>query len=178
MTAALVLLLLGGPAIGRRLAAALRARRGRSRRPAGDVLELGRLLLLALSAGLPTAAAFSLAAGRLGGPVAGEVDDLLRRARARGLAAALADTAGPLGELASRLARAHLSGASVQQAVEAFLHVRLADERARRLERARSLPVKLIVPVSLLLLPGFVLLVFGPTFLDQIVGLLDPLGRP
>lgn len=177
MTVALVLSVLGGPWLRRVLRERAGAARAR-RQPEGDVVELGRLLLLALSAGLPTAAALSLAAGRLGGPLAGEVGDLLRRARVRGLAAALADTGSSLGELSARLARAHLSGASVQQAVEAFLHVRLADERARRLEQARALPVKLIVPVSLLLLPGFVLLVFGPTFLDQIVGLLDPLGRP
>jgi hypothetical protein len=50
----------------------------------------------------------------------------------------------------------------------------LAREKAERLARTRSLPVQLMVPMSLLLLPGMILVSYGPS----LVALVDDLAAP
>lgn len=157
-----------------------RLRAPNRRRPVGeeDVLAVARLLSIALSAGLPLPAALAYAADEVEGPVEEELRSLLRRSRVRGTALALVETAGPLAELATRLARAQVTGAPMAEAVAAFVRSRRAELRGRALERTRTLPVKLIVPVSLLLLPGFLALVVGPTVVTQLGDLLGPVTAP
>lgn len=149
-----------------------RSRRLRPTQP-GEVTDLAALVAIGISAGHTVVGALELAAGELGGRVNEDVVALLRRSRVTGLAAALADTGGPLGELTGHLARAQVTGAPAAAAVEAFLHTRRSDERARVMQRARTLPVRLIIPVALLLLPGFVALVIGPLVIEQLDGLFD-----
>jgi Flp pilus assembly protein TadB len=134
--------------------------------------QLSALLVIGLSASMTLNNALEVAASEVGGAVEFEVGDLLRRARLGGTARALAETEGPLADLATQLAQAQVSGAPMVAAVSAFLSTRRSAARARLLERARTLPVRLIVPVALLLLPGFVVLVIGPYIIDQFAGLI------
>lgn len=139
---------------------------------AREVVDIARLVSIGLSAGLPLHASLSHAAEETTGRAAAELDDLLRRARSRGLALALVETAGPLAELCTRLARSQITGAPMGEAVAAFVRSRGAELRAAQLERSRTLPVKLIVPIALLLLPGFLALVVGPAVVGQVQDLV------
>lgn len=150
--------------------------RPKKRRDPEALIDLVTLLAVAIRAGVPLGLAFEVAAREVGTPVEGEVDALLRSARLRGLAVALTETTGLLGRLASHLARAQVSGASMASAIETFLTSLRDEEQARLAERARTLPVKLILPISLLLLPGFVALVLGPYVIDQLGGLASSVG--
>jgi hypothetical protein len=145
---------------------------GRARLESHDVDRLAALLVICLSASHNLAGAFRTAADELGGPVESAVDELLGRARIAGLSRALAETDGELSELAGQLARAQVTGAPMVPAISAFLETRRSAVRSRIMESARTLPVRLIVPVTLLLLPGFVLIAFGPFALDQVAGLM------
>jgi hypothetical protein len=146
----------------------------RRRRWSQDVVRdeavdhLAALVVIGLSASMTLPAALENAARETGGAVADEVADLLRRARHRGVARALAETEGALADLATQLAQAQVTGAPMVGAVTAFLSTRRATARSKLLERARTLPVRLIIPVALLLLPGFIVLVMGPYLIDQL----------
>jgi hypothetical protein len=61
--------------------------------------------------------------------------------------------------------------------LDAFIVTSEEEERARVLERIRTLPVRLIIPLALLLLPGFVLVVVAPGVVETLGGLLEGLGR-
>jgi Flp pilus assembly protein TadB len=135
-------------------------------------------MVIGLSGGLPPAQALAAAAGEVDHSVGGQVRAVLRRAARTGLAAALAEGEGPAGELFRRLAGAQASGAPTAAAVLGFVDARRAERRSRMLTRIRSLPVTLSIPVALLLLPGFVLTVVGPTVVERAGDLYGPLvGR-
>ena len=157
--------------------ALLRARRTRLSRSgrAPGLDHLGQVLFIALSAGLPVAAALEFAAGEVGPVQATEVRRVLRAARSQGLSTALAAAGGTAGRLFAVLARAQLTGASAVKAVASFVDEERKERRARAAEAAQRLPVKLTVPLALLILPGFVLLTFGPTVISTIQRLLAPL---
>jgi hypothetical protein len=56
-----------------------------------------------------------------------------------------------------------------------MLEVRLAADKASRIARARTLPVRLMIPVTLLMLPGLILLLYAPSLLamfDDLTGVL------
>jgi hypothetical protein len=136
---------------------------------------VGQVLFIALSAGLSVAAALEFAANEVGPAAAGEIRSVLRNARHQGLAVALTETDDATGRLFAVLARAQLTGASAVKAVAAFVDEERRDRRARGAEAAQRLPVKLTVPLALLILPGFVLLTFGPTVIATVQRLLGPL---
>jgi hypothetical protein len=46
-----------------------------------------------------------------------------------------------------------------------MLENELAADRARRVARARTLPVRLMIPLTLLMLPGLILLLYAPSLL-------------
>lgn len=155
----------------------LRSRRVRSpRRPASlESDRLGQVVFVALSAGLSVAAALEFAAGEVGPAEAAEVRLVLRKARRQGLSAALTQSEGPAGRLLAVLARAQMTGASAVAAVASFVDEERKGRRSRAAEVAQRLPVKLTVPLALLILPGFVLLTFGPTVIATVQRLLGPL---
>ncbi len=132
------------------------------------VADLARLLSIAAAAGLPLGTALETVAPEIRGSLGYEVKELLRSARTTGLTAALlsSTTLGPLG---SALARAHASGSPLAQTLDAHLRAHSAERVARALETARTAPVKVMVPLALLLLPGFTSLVVGPTLLDHVI---------
>jgi hypothetical protein len=143
----------------------LRTRRLATREAAGDVGLLAELTGLGLSAGLGLSQALSAARPFVHVDLAGEVGVVLRRAAHGGLAAALAEASGHGRRLYLLTARAVVTGAPLASAVDAFVADAAAEERATQLEAARRLPVRLMLPLALLILPGFVLLTVGPTVL-------------
>ncbi|HJQ95301.1 MAG TPA: type II secretion system F family protein [Acidimicrobiia bacterium] len=123
---------------------------------------LARILLVGLTAGLPLTSALELARGFMRGEVAVETAAVVRRARRQGMALALSE-AGPLTRpLLSRLAVATASGAPIAEAVADHLVEMRQLRRTVALERVRRLPVTLMIPLGLLILPGFVVLFVGP----------------
>lgn len=135
-----------------------RARPDRSRDPA----RVARLILVGLAGGLNLSGALGLAAESAPPGDAAEIRAILRAARTVGLASALAASEGSLRGLWGHLARAQVTGAALAPAVRSFLDAVASEERNAVLRRSRSLPVRLVPAIALLLLPGFVLVVMGP----------------
>lgn len=142
-------------------------RRDPSRSPS-SVADLARLLAIAAAAGLPLGTALDHVVGELHGPLRHEVEHVIRAARTTGLTAALL-ACPALESLGPALARAHGSGAPLVRTLQAHLAAHSSARVAEAMERARTAPVKVIVPLALLLLPGFTALVVGPTLLDHLV---------
>jgi hypothetical protein len=145
-----------------------RKRRG-SRGGEEEVMTAGQVMLVALTAGLPLPAALEVAAGTGGPTVRAEIERVLRQSQRVGMVAALAGAGGAhTRPLLSRLALAQASGAPMADAVTAFLSAGRAARRSAALERVRRLPVLLMVPLGLLILPGFIVLFVGPVLLTSL----------
>ncbi|MFQ5523597.1 MAG: type II secretion system F family protein [Acidimicrobiia bacterium] len=137
------------------------------RRNRSDETRLVLLILLVeVRSGASVLAALQRASTAL--PTHEDLRRVARMATVFGLVAAL-DSAGDLRSVVAQMARAQRSGAPLAATLRRLLEHDLAEDRARRLARARSLPVRLMVPVALLMLPGLVLLLYAP-------GLLSVLG--
>ncbi|HEY5649866.1 MAG TPA: type II secretion system F family protein [Acidimicrobiia bacterium] len=137
-----------------------------------DELLVARLLALTVSAGHPIGRALGEVNGRLPEHHRAAIDDILGRARHLGIARALVETRGPLSGLTARLAKAQVTGAPILPALDAYIAMVHDARRAAALEDARTIGVKLIIPLTLLLLPGFIALVIAPLVLEQLGGLL------
>lgn len=152
--------------------AVLLARPVSIRRPkppaSSTVADLARLLSIATAAGLPLATALEVVVDELSGDVQLGVRRVVRSARTVGLTAALLEAAD-LGSIAPALARAHSTGSPLSQTLDAHLTAHGAERVSRALEAARTAPVRVMVPLALLLLPGFTALVVGPTLLDHVI---------
>lgn len=127
------------------------------------------LLLLELRSGRSVLAALTAASDAI--PEYGQLKRVARLALISGLPAALDRAPPSLRPLLTQLARARRSGASLQTTVRRLLEEDLAEDRATRLARARALPVRLMLPVTLLMLPGLVLLLYAPSLLRVFNGL-------
>lgn len=157
-----------------------RSKRRRNRverdRAPSDVATAGRILMVALTGGLPLPSSLEMAAAEVGPVVANELIAVLRAARREGMAAALAASSGRLTRpLFSRLALAQASGAPMTEAVIAFLAEIRAVRRGEALEKARRLPVTLMIPLGLLILPGFIVLFVGPIVVNSLGDLFGSL---
>jgi hypothetical protein len=82
---------------------------------------------------------------------------------------------GDMKGVLSHLARAQKSGAALGDTVRSMIEADIAAEKARRIARSRSLPVRLMLPITLLLLPGLVLLLYAPSMLRLFEDLSGPL---
>lgn len=153
----------------------LRTRRARPETTGPRPDHLGQVLFIALSAGLSVASALEFASDEVDVSEATQVNLVLRSARSQGLTAALGGREGSAGALFGVLARAQLTGSSAIKAVASFVDEERKNRRARAAEAAQRLPVKLTVPLALLILPGFVLLTVGPTVVSMFQRLLGPL---
>lgn len=150
------------------------ARRRYRRQPPVDVPAVARLAGIALRAGLTLSQALAHAETEVAEPTRGAVGDILRRSQPIGLGPALAATRGPLGPLARRLATVHRTGASLALTIDGFEHELIEARQAEAAARVRRLPVQLTIPLVLLILPGCVLLLIGPTVIDELTRVLDP----
>lgn len=157
-------LVVGGPGLA--LAIGIVAKLGSLRRlrpispPIRPVLLV---LLVELRAGRSTLAALQQAASVF--PAHRDLDLAARLATVKGLTSSVDDCRGEIRTLVAQLARAQKSGSAVADAVRSMLDADIAAERSRRLERARSLPIRLTIPITLLVLPGLVLLLYAPSLL-------------
>lgn len=149
-------------------------RRPRRRHRANDpgLEDVARLLLVAGSAGLTLGASLLLVAEQVPGDMGSAVRSVTRRARVSGLSRALLDAPAALHPLASMLARAQVSGSSVTATLEVFVERSRRAAVAAAVARAKRAGVLLVIPLSLLLLPGFGLVLFGPYLLRHLEYLL------
>ena len=163
--------LLGGLPLGIALAfIAGRLSRARRRPPPTDVVGIGTVLLVLVGSGLPLISALSMVAAE--DP---EIGAVVRRWRRLGTAAALAGASGPLSPLLHRLADSAVSGTAPEPAIRSFIDTERRRLHTQAVEKARRLPVRLMVPLTLLVLPGFVLMVYGPAFISMTQDLVGPL---
>ncbi len=141
-----------------------RRRRGLACTPSADDdrVLFGELLLLGMSAGLPLRSAIEVAAHAAPPRLGEEARAVLRAAGHVGSAPALASARGELAPLWRHLAGATATGAPLSGTVQSFVDDARRDLRAGRLARIRRLPVRMLVPLTLLILPGFVVLTLGP----------------
>lgn len=168
-------LVVGGPllAIGSGvLYLGLRSRPRRTRRV--EFRPVLMMLLVELRAGSSVLAAIQSVASRF--PRYGELNVAARVATVGGIETAVDLSRGQVRVLLTHLARAQASGGSAADAVRRMLDSDIARERSIRLARTRALPVRLMIPVTLLLLPGVVLLVYGPVLVSMIDDLAVPFG--
>lgn len=154
------------------IAAAVVLSRGRvSRTPAVPTRLVLLVVLTEIRAGRSVLGALQAASSRL--PEHRDLARLVRLASVAGLGAAVTAAPDSLRGALAQLARAQRSGASLAGTVHRMIDTDLAEERSRRLARARSLPARLMIPVTLLMLPGAVLLGYAPSLIavfDDLVG--------
>lgn len=132
------------------------------------------LLLVELRSGLSVLAALTKVSEAL--PGYSNLRIVARVGLVSGLTAAIPYGDEHLRPVVAQLTRAQRSGASLTGSVLRMLESRLADDRARRIGRARTLPVRLMVPVTLLMLPGLILLLYAPSLLtmfEDLTGVLS-----
>jgi hypothetical protein len=131
-----------------------------------DEALVAELTALGLSAGLSFGAAVDAATVA----VPGDVSSTLRRAGRRDLAPGGPQPDDPAMFVVAR--RALATGAPLLPAVSGHAAALRSKERSRQLNAARRLPVKLLFPLALLILPGFLILTIGPA----VLGSLERLG--
>lgn len=138
----------------------------RTRTEPSPPLELVLLVLLVeLRSGLSVLAALLQVSQAL--PAHSNLKIVARVATVDGLVAA-SEVADPeLRPVLSHLARAQRTGASLSGAVRRLLEDHLASDRTKRIAKARALPVRLMIPVTLLMLPGLVLMLYAPSLLSM-----------
>lgn len=121
------------------------------------------IVLVELRAGASVFSALQRASAAL--PENTRLARAVRVATVKGLSGALESTSGPVGRLVAQLARCQRSGAPAVELVRSLLESDIESERATRIERARRLPIRLMIPVALLVLPGVVLLLYAPALI-------------
>lgn len=124
------------------------------------------LVLVELRTGHSALGALQRAASAL--PEQGSLGRAARLASLKGIGAAVSDTDGDVRRLLTQMARAQRSGAPLADTVRSLLEAEIAEDRSRRIEKARSLPVRLMIPTALLLLPGLVLMLYAPSLLRSL----------
>jgi hypothetical protein len=155
------------------LAHALLILRRRAHRPDSPIRPVLLVLLVELKSGRSALGALQAAAGTFPGH-----RDLVvasRVATISGLTEAVDVVSGAMRGVLSQLARAQRSGAPLADTVRAMIEADIAADKARRVARARTMPVRLMVPITLLLLPGLVLLFYAPAMLRLFEELSGPL---
>ena len=153
---------------------ALADRRRRDSAAAAEESVLVHVLLIAITGGLGLRSALVEASRRLSTSLQTTVATILRDSTQAGLGAALLSVSGPNARLFRQLGSAHLTGAPLALALTAFSHELHEQRRADAIARARQLPVRMVVPLTLLMLPGFLLLAIGPTVLASLERLTGP----
>ena len=155
-------LVAGGLLLARRL----RARTERARVVSEDRAALAELTAIGLTGGLAIQPALEIAARGVGGPIQEETQALLRQARMSGMAAAMGSANGTSRDFYRAIGRAAATGSSLVDTVVRIADETYADINAARMQEVRRLPVTMLFPLTLLILPGFLLLTVAPALLD------------
>ena len=132
------------------------------------------VLLVELRSGRSVLGALQTVSGSFPGHA--ELRLAARVATISGLREASLLMSGEMKGVLSQLARAQVSGAALGDTVRSMIEADIAAEKARRVARSRSLPVRLMLPITLLLLPGLVLLIYAPSMLRLFQDLSGPLS--
>ena len=156
-------------AVGRFRSAARLARTATAERDA--CLEASELVALGLAGGLSVAAAHRVALVYAAPEASAVLSRLVVDMQVRGTRAALVGTDGSMADASRVIASAVASGAPALPALKGHLEVEAHRRHSERVETARKLPVRLLLPLTLLVLPGFVLLTVGSTVVGSLARL-------
>lgn len=151
------------------LAAALaRVRRSRYRkvRELADLASICDLTAIGLTGGLGVQPALEMAVRHVDGEVSLELGALLQRCRVDGIAAAMTTAQGAGRRLYCVVGAAVATGSSLLDSVARLAHDLHSELAASELEAVRKLPVTMLFPLTLLILPGFLLVAIAPAILD------------
>ncbi|MFZ0627565.1 MAG: type II secretion system F family protein [Acidimicrobiia bacterium] len=88
-----------------------------------------------------------------------------RMAAVSGLTVAIGSMEGDLRPVLSQLARAQRSGSPIADSIRAMIDAHIARDKAAMIARARRLPIRLMIPVTTMILPGLVLLFYAPALI-------------
>ncbi len=146
----------------------------RLRGPDEPIRPILLLLLVELRSGCSALGALQAVAGLF--PHHRDLVLAARVATISGLTDAVLVSRGEMRGVLSQLARAQKSGAPLADTVRAMIAADIAAEKTRRVARARTLPVRLMIPITLLMLPGLVLLFYAPSMLRLFEELSGPLS--
>jgi hypothetical protein len=176
LIAASVGLAIGGPfgGIAGAVAPLVWARFANRKEPEPPLSLVLLLLLVSLRSGMSVLAALIEVAQTV--PEYKNVSVVARVARVSGLVGAVSVADERMRPVVAQLARAQRSGASLTGAVVRILESDLAAEKTRRVARARTLPIRLMIPVTLLMLPGLILFMYAPSLLamfERLTGVLS-----
>lgn len=149
-------------------AAMSRFRRARAARiqNEADLAALCDLTAVGLTGGLGIQPALEIACRHVGEQMAGDVLAVLRRGRVTGVAEAMSTAEGIGRRLYRVIGQASATGAPLLDSVVLLADSVSADLASTRLRAARRLPVTMLFPLTLLILPGFLLLTIAPAILD------------
>lgn len=136
-----------------------------------DTVLLADLVALGVASGRTVRGALAAAQPHLHPELGGEVATLLAAMDRDGSAAALVAASGRLADFGRVTAAAVTSGAPVVVAITAHADRVRHTRHAERIAAARRLPVRLLLPLALLILPGFVVLAVGPALLQALARL-------
>jgi pilus assembly protein TadC len=131
-----------------------------------ELAEVCDLTAICLTGGLNIATALRIAAGAGEGPISAELEAILARARIDGLGVVLATADGAGARLYQSVSRADVTGGPMLQSVAALADELWSEQATAALEKARRLPVAMLLPLTLLILPGFLLLTIAPAVFD------------
>jgi Type II secretion system (T2SS), protein F len=130
-------------------------------------------LLIEVRAGASVLGALQAAAAAF--PAYRDLGRVVRLATVAGLPEAAEASTGPLRVTISQLARGQRSGAGIADTLRGMIDADIAREKAERIARARSLPTRLMIPITLLVLPGLILIFYAPALLRTMVEIGGPL---
>lgn len=148
------------------------ARRTRAhRRIEAEAVEAAELIALGLAGGLSIAASHDAALSHAPPGIRPALGELVERMKRIGAQGALVGCSGPLQASSEVLAGAVASGAPALPALESHIRTEYHRRHAAEVEAARRLPIRLLLPLTLLVLPGFVLITVGPTIVDSLARL-------
>lgn len=133
-----------------------------------DVALLADLMALALRSGLAVRPALESASLRVAPQLRTEVATVVEAIDRSGAAVALSSADGQARGLYSTVASAAATGAPIEAAVTSFAAERRAAAHAKHLADLRRLPVRMLLPLALLVLPGFAVLVVGPALVESL----------
>ena len=131
-----------------------------------ELAEICDLAAICLTGGFNIATSLQIAADATGGTVASELRKALAIARIDGIGEAMATARGDGARLYQTVSRASATGGPMLLSVRTLADELWDEHAAAAVEKARRLPVTMLFPLTLLILPGFLLLAIAPAVMD------------
>lgn len=144
-------------------------------RHAADELLVARLLTVCVAAGLTVPVGLGVAQRFVAAEYAETIGRVRRRAAMTGWGESFDAERRQGSELFQVLGRAHRTGGAVSAALQSHLDEAESRRVHEMAQRTRRLPVTLLLPLTLLTLPGCVVLLVGPALLNGADRILGPL---